>query len=156
VPVAASLTEWLHFFHLLAAMIWVGGAVTLAALTTHLLRGGQPDAIARFVRSVAVIGPVVLAPAVAAVAGFGIWLVIDSDSWTFGQTWVWFGLVLLVAAFLIGALFQSRALIGARRAAETGDHVAAARELRRWSWGMWVILLLLLAAHWDMVFKPGL
>ncbi len=27
--------------HLLAAMIWVGGAVTLSALTTQFLRGGE-------------------------------------------------------------------------------------------------------------------
>ncbi len=152
---AATLTDWLHFFHLLAAMIWVGAVVTLSALTTHLLRSGQAEAIARFVRSVSVIGPLVLAPAVAAVTGFGIWLVIDSDFWSFGQTWVWLGLALLVVAFLIGAVFQSRALIGARRASEAGDHLEAARHLSRWSWGMWLILLLLLVATWDMVFKPG-
>jgi uncharacterized membrane protein len=153
---AASLTDWLHMLHLLAAMIWVGGAVTLSALTTQVLRSGESDAIARFVRSVRVIGPLVLAPATVGVAGFGIWLVIDSDSWNFGQTWVWLGLALLAAAFLVGAVFQSQAMIRAQRASEASNYGEAARQLGRWSWGMRLILLLLLAATWDMVFKPGL
>jgi uncharacterized membrane protein len=155
IPVAATLTEWLHFLHLLAAMIWVGGAATLSALSIQVLRSGERDAVARFVRSVRVIGPLVLAPATAAVAGFGIWLVIDSDSWNSGQTWVWLGLALLTAAFLIGAVFQSQAMIRAQRASEAGDGAETARYLRRWPWGILVILLLLLVATWDMVFKPG-
>jgi hypothetical protein len=105
---------------------------------------------------VRVIGPLVLAPATVGVAGFGIWLVIDSDSWNFGQTSVWLGLALLAAAFLVGAVFQSQAMIRAQRASEASNYGEAARQLGRWSWGMRLILLLLLAATWDMVFKPGL
>jgi uncharacterized membrane protein len=154
--VAATLSEWLHFLHLLAAMIWVGGAATLMALSIQVLRSGDREAVVRFVRSVRLIGPLLLAPATAAVAGFGIWLVIDSESWDFGQSWVWLGLALLGAALLIGAAFQSRALISAQRASERGEDGEAARHLRRWSWGTLLILLLLLVATWDMVFKPGL
>jgi uncharacterized membrane protein len=130
---AASLTDWLRVLHLLAAMIWVGGAVTLSALTIQVLRSGERDAIARFVRSVRMIGPLVLAPATVGVAGFGIWLVIDSDSWNFGQTWVWLGLALLTAAFLVGAVFQTQTMIGAQRASEASDYDEAARQLGRWS-----------------------
>jgi hypothetical protein len=60
------------------------------------------------------------------------------------------------AAFLIGAAHQSRAALGLERAAERGDHEAAHRQLARWTWGYAVIVLLLLAVAWDMVFKPGL
>jgi uncharacterized membrane protein len=155
VPFVASLTEWLHMFHLLAAMVWVGGVVTLNALATQVLRTGDGEAIARFVRSVRVIGPLVLAPATLAVTGFGVWLVIDSDSWGFGQTWVWLALVLLGVAFLVGAVFQSQTMIRAQRATEAGEYGQASRHLSRWSWGMRLILLLLLIITWDMVFKPG-
>lgn len=65
-------------------------------------------------------------------------------------------LALFAAAFLIGAVFQSRAAIRAERAASAGDGGEAARQLTRWSWGMRLILLLLLVATWDMVVKPGL
>ncbi len=43
-----------------------------------------------------------------------------------------------------------------RATAEAGDDGEAARQLTRWSWGMRLILVLLLVATWDMVFKPGL
>jgi hypothetical protein len=103
-----------------------------------------------------VIGPLVLAPATIAVAGFGAWLVLDNEAWDFGQTWIWVAVVLFVAAFVAGAAFQSRSAIGAQRAAAAGDAGEAARQLSRWSWGSRLILLLLVVATWDMVFKPGL
>jgi len=86
----------------------------------------------------------------------GIGLVLDNGDWHFGQGWIILGLALFASAFLIGAAFQSRAAINAQRAVETGDHDEAARQFRRWSWGMRLILLLLLLATWDMVAKPGL
>jgi uncharacterized membrane protein len=156
VPVAAALEEWLHVLHVVAAMVWVGGAVTLMALTIQVLRSGDGEAVSRFVDAVRVIGPLVLAPATVAVAGFGIWLVIDSEAWSFGQTWVWLGLALLVGAVVVGAVFQSLALIRAQRASEAGDDREAADQLRRWSRGLMLILLILLVATWDMVVKPGL
>jgi hypothetical protein len=37
-----------------------------------------------------------------------------------------------------------------------GDDAEVASQLRRWSWGIRLILVLLVVATWDMVFKPGL
>jgi hypothetical protein len=102
-----------------------------------------------------VVGPAVLAPAPAIVLGFGVWMVIDSDAWDFDQVWVSLALGLLVAAFAFGAAFQSRAAIAAERASARGDADEAARQLRRWSRGSGLILLLLVVTTWDMVFKPG-
>jgi uncharacterized membrane protein len=155
VMLVASLYEWLMFFHILAAMVWVGGLVTLSLLATQALRGDQPDNVARFVRSLRLIGPL-FAPAMVLVLGLGIWMVIDSDAWTFGQGWVRLALGLFAAAFVVGALFQSRAAILAQKAVDVGDQGEAIRQLRRWSWGMRLILLLLLVVTWDMVFKPGI
>jgi uncharacterized membrane protein len=154
--VAASLYDWLGFAHIVSAMVWFGGLVALTVLATHVLRSGEREALARFVGSLGAIGPFVLAPATVAVLGFGIWLVLDTDAWDFGQTWILVALGLFAAAFLVGAVFQSRSAIRAQRAAESGDAGEAARQLRRWSWGMRVIVLLLVVATWDMVFKPGL
>ena len=154
--VAAGLYDWLLLLHVVAAMIWVGGAVLVGAVVTRVLRGGEPDEVARFVANLRVIGPAVLAPATLAVVGFGIWLVLESSVWGLGQLWVQLGLGLFVAAFLIGAVHQSRAAIGADRAAARGDHGEAFRQLARWSWGYRLIVLLLLVTTWDMVMKPGL
>ena len=62
---------------------------------------------------------------------------------------------LFVLAFLIGAVYMGRVgmqlqRIGAQNATE------AKALLGRWIWGYRAILLVLLIAVWDMIFKPGL
>lgn len=136
-------------------MLWVGGLVALIALAIQFRRVGESEPVARFLGSLRVIGPAVLAPGPLLLLATGIWSVLRNDAWGFGQTWVWLALVLLGAAFLFGAAFQSRVAIGAQRAAEAGDALEASRLLARWTWGSLLILALLLVATWDMVFKPG-
>ena len=148
--------DWLLFAHILAAMVWVGGAVLLGVLAIRVVRDGEQGAVARFVAGMRVIGPLVLAPATIAVVGFGVWLVLDSSAWDFGQFWIQLALALFAAAFVIGAAHQSRTAIAAERAADRGDHDEARRQLVRWSWGYWAIVALLVVATWDMTTKPGL
>jgi uncharacterized membrane protein len=152
----ADLYDWLLFVHIVAAMLWVGGLVALNVLAAQVLRSADGDSLVRFTRSLGRIGPTVLAPAVVALLAFGIWMVADSAAWDFGQGWVQLALGLFAAAFIVGAAFQSRAAIGAQRAAAAGDVPEGVRLLKRWSWGMRLILVLLLVATWDMVAKPGL
>ena len=154
--VATSLYDWLMFLHILAGMVWLGGLATLVAFVSLVLRHDDPNELRRFTASLGVIGPAVLGPATIAVVGLGVWLVLDSDVWGFGQTWIVVALALFAVAFLVGAVFQSRSAIAAQRAAEAGDHLMATRELRHWAWGMRLILVLVVAVTWDMVFKPGL
>jgi len=151
-----TLYEWLLLLHILGAMVWFGGLVALLVLATRMLRRRDQDEVARFVGNLRVVGPVALAPSAALVLAFGLWMVIDNDAWDFGQTWIWVALVLFAGAFVVGAAFLSRAAIGAERAVAAGDEAQAAAMLRRWSWGIGLIVLLLAAATWDMVFKPGL
>jgi uncharacterized membrane protein len=153
--ITATLYDWLVFLHILAAMVWFGGLVVLSVFASLALRSGDQADVARFVGSLRLVGPLVLAPAMVAVVALGVWLVLDSDAWSFGQTWVWLALVLFGGAFVVGAAFQSRAAIDAQRAADAGRHQQAARHLSRWAWGMRLIVLLLAVAAWDMVFKPG-
>jgi uncharacterized membrane protein len=154
--VLGSLYEWLLYLHVVAAMVWVGGLVALNVLVAVVLRSGGEGEVARFVSTLRIVGPATLAPAMLGVVGFGIWLVLESDAWSFGQAWVWLALVLFAVAFVVGAAFQSRTAIGAQRAVEAGDDAEAVRQLRHWAWGMRSILLVLLVIAWDMVFKPWL
>ena len=153
---ATGLYDWLLLVHVLGAMVWLGGLVCLSVLAGRVLRASERDAVARFVAALRVVGPVSLAPASIAVVGFGVWLVIDSDAWDFGQTWVILALAVFATAFLVGAGFLGRAAVGAQRAAERGDFEDATRHLRRWSWGVRLIAVLLVVATWDMISKPGL
>jgi uncharacterized membrane protein len=151
-----TLYDWLLFLHVLAAMVWLGGGVMLAVSAARVLRDPDPAAVGRFTASLRVIGPLVLAPATLAVLGLGIGLVLDTDAWDFGQLWVQLGVALFAAAFLIGAAYQSRTALAATRAAEGDNTGEARRQLRHWSWGYRLIVLLLIAAAWDMTTKPGL
>jgi uncharacterized membrane protein len=152
----SDLYDWLLFLHVVAAMVWLGGGILLAALATRLLRDRDPAAISGFIANLRVIGPAMLAPATVAVVGLGVWMVLNSSAWDFGQFWIQFGLALFAGAFLIGAGYLSRAAIGAERAAADGKADEAIRHLTRWSWGYRAVVLLLLVATWDMIFKPGL
>jgi uncharacterized membrane protein len=151
-----SLYDWLVLAHVLAAMVWLGALVILAAFAVRILRSGEPEEAGRFVGSLRVIGPLALAPAPLTLLAAGLAMVGDSDAWDFGQGWIQLGLGLFAAAFLFGAAHQSRAAIAAERLAARGDHTAAAAQLRRWAWGTALILVLIVLATWDMVFKPGL
>src|SRR4051812_5850239 len=135
-------------------MVWVGGLVALALVAAHVLRAGDPGAVARFSGNLRVVGPFALAPASAVALGSGIWMVVDSPLRGFGETWIRIGLAAFAVAFLVGAVFLSRAALAAEAAVREGDDGRAARELRRWSWGIRLVLALLVFAAWDMVFKP--
>jgi uncharacterized membrane protein len=154
--IVAALYDWLLFGHILAAMVWVGGGVMLEVLAVAVLRGGDASAVVRLVRTLRVVGPAVLAPATVAVVGLGAWLVLDGAAWDFGQTWVTLALGLFAAAFLVGAVHQSRAALAAERAGTNGDDHEARRRLAHWVWGYAVTLVLLGVIVWDMTFKPGL
>ena len=148
----------LVFVHVLAATVWIGGLVMLGALSVVVLREQRddPEGAGRLVRRFRVLGPAVLAPSMLLLLGFGVWLVADSPAWGFGQTWILVALGLFIAALVIGAAHQSRAAIAAERAAERGDHAAAAHHLRRWAYGTGAMVVLVVLALLDMVGKPGL
>ena len=152
----AALYDWLLFGHILAAMIWLGGGVLLAACAVMTLRTGDAHAVARFVSNLRVIGPAVLAPSTVTTLGLGAWLVLDSVAWDFGQTWVLVALGLFVVAVAVGAGHQARAAINAERAIGRDAHAEARRQLARWAWGYALVVALLALSVWDMVFKPGL
>ncbi len=152
----ASIYNWLVLAHVLAAMVWLGALVILAAFAVRILRSGEPEEAGRFVGSLRVIGPLALAPAPLTLLAAGLAMVGDSDAWDFRQGWVQLGIALFAAAFVVGAAHQSRTAIAAERFAASGDHAAALAQLRRWAWGTALILALIVLATWDMVFKPGL
>jgi uncharacterized membrane protein len=152
-----SIEPWLHFAHIGAAMIWVGGGVVLMMVGLRVRRSGDVAFMSEFARTLSYVGLRVLTPAVVVVLASGIWLVLQ-QSRSFGELWILLALGAFALAFLIGAVFLSRNAIALERLA-TGANADAprAREaLDRWIFGYLVVLALLVFTLWDMIFKPGL
>ena len=101
----------------------------------------------------------VLLPAVVGTLGFGVWLVLENAAWDFGQLWVLLAFGLFAVAFLIGAVYLSRIGTRLQRLAVSDEPTAAndgSTLLDRWLVRYGMVLVVLLIAVWDMVFKPGL
>jgi uncharacterized membrane protein len=101
-------------------------------------------------------------PAVLLVLVTGVWMVFENSQWKFLQPWVLLAQALFAVAFLVGAVFLSRVGIQLERmmrsSADTRrDLTATAGSLtNRWPVGYGVVMVVLIVAVWDMVFKPGL
>jgi len=147
-----TLESWLHFFHLLGSMIWVGGTLVLSLVAGRVLSRQDPKEIREFAATLSFVGLRVQAPAVIALFVAGVWLVIARGG-DFTPPWILIGLGAFAVAFVIGGGYLSRIAIQMARA---GDGVQAADLLGRWIIGVRVILIILLVAVLDMVFKPGL
>lgn len=150
-----NLDDWLHFVHVIAAMTWVGGGFMLSLI--GLRARSRPQMIGEFGQTLPFVGLRVLMPAVILVPVTGVWMVLASSEWHFSQLWVRVGLGLFVVAFLIGAVYMSRVGIQMDRASRPGaDRTADLRRLLdRWLVGYATVLVVLLLAVADMVFKPG-
>jgi uncharacterized membrane protein len=152
------MTSWLVLIHVLSAMVWVGGGAVLMVIGIRVRSDPDAKALAQFARLLPYVGLRVLMPAVLLVLLTGVWMVLASAAWRFSQLWVLLALGLFAVAFLIGAIYLSRVgLQLARMAGADGTSAPqAAGALDRWLAGYAAVLVVLLVAVWDMVFKPGL
>jgi uncharacterized membrane protein len=155
---AEILEPWIHFIHVLGAIIWVGGGAMLSFVGARARKSNDPKLIGEFARTLSYVGLRVLTPAVIAVLVTGLWLVITGSEWKFTQLWVLLGLGAFIVTFLIGAIYLSRIAIQLDRLATGTDvDIQTTRDLLgRWIVGYQIILAVLFFAVWDMVFKPGL
>ncbi len=153
-----TLLPWLKFAHILGAMIWIGGGVMLSLIGLRARQSEDLSFIREFSRTLSYVGLRVLMPAVIAVLVFGIWLMLIFPAWQLSQLWILLALGAFALAFVIGAVYLSRiALALDRLTADMEFDLKAARDLlNRWIVGYQIVLLVLIFAVWDMVFKPGL
>jgi uncharacterized membrane protein len=147
---------WVHFVHVAAALVWVGGGVMLSLVGLRALRADDAAVVSEFAQLLSYAGLRVFTPAVVVVLLSGLWMVLVGSAWNLGQTWILLALAAFAAAFLIGGLYLSRSAIELQKVATAADMGAARRAIERWLKGYAVVLAILLFAVWDMVFKPGL
>jgi len=151
-------SDWYALFklvHVVGAVIWVGGGLTLTILAMRAERSSDPGEMATIARQAAFTGERVFAPVGLIVFLMGIAMVINLH-WGWGTTWIVIGLVGYAITFLtgllvlgpqakrIGQLIESK---GAD-AAETQAAIQRILLLARIDMG---VLLLVVA---DMVLKP--
>ncbi len=151
-----TLELWLHLAHVAGAIVWVGGGMMLSLVGARARQSRDLAVIGEFARTLSYVGLRVFTPAVLVVLVSGVWLVLVSSEWNFSQLWVLLALGAFVVAFLIGAVYLSRSAIQLDRAvSQNADLQAASDALRRWLVGYGVVLIILVFALWDMIFKPG-
>ena len=152
-----DMVAWLLFVHVLSAMVWLGGGLTLMVAGLRVRSSSRPEALAEFAGTVPFVGLRILMPAVVLLLVTGVWQVLASSAWNFSQLWVRLALGLFILAFLVGAIYLSRVGIGlARAAADNRLASEGVALLNRWLVGYVVVLAVLVIAVWDMIFKPGL
>jgi uncharacterized membrane protein len=153
-----TLLTWLKFGHILGAIIWIGGGVMVSLIGMRTRQSEEPHYIREFSRTLSYVGLRVLMPAVIGVLVFGIWMVLIFSAWRLTQLWILLALGAFAVAFVIGAVYLSRiALALDKLTAGTDFDLETARSLlNRWIVGYQIVLLILLFAVWDMVFKPGI
>jgi uncharacterized membrane protein len=145
---------WIHFAHIGGAVIWVGGGLTLSLIGLRARRSPDLAVMREFAQTLSFLGLRVFTPAVVVVLLSGVWLVLN-HSGDFTQLWIVLALTAFALAFLIGVIYLSRTAIAFDRVSASGDLEGSRAALGSWLNGYAVVLLILVFALWDMVFKPG-
>jgi uncharacterized membrane protein len=147
--------EYAVLFHVIAAIIWVGGAVAVQVLAFRVV--GRDDAVelSRFTSDTELLGMRVFLPASLLVIITGLWMV-HTGPWAFSQTWVATALALYVLSFLTGMGFlgpESGRI--SRLTAEHGpEHPDVVRRIKRILLVSRIELAWLVAIVVLMVLKP--
>jgi uncharacterized membrane protein len=150
--------DWLLLGHVLAAIAWVGGAISMQVVGARLVKAETAEAVAAYARAAEWLAPRLFMPASLAVLGFGIAMVSVNEAWSIRQLWIILGLAGIAISGIGGAMFfgpQSRRIADAVRTEGAESARAQALIRRIFVVGRFDVLLLLLIVA-DMVLKPGL
>ena len=99
---AISTQDWLLSFHVLAAVLWVGGSVMLTILGIMTIGLNDPVRLTQFAKQVSKLGGVYFPPLSLIVLGLGFGLVENGDL-SYSLTWVQIAIAGWAASFVIGA-----------------------------------------------------
>ena len=144
--------EAIKFAHVLLAIIWVGGG-TLAAIFATRARKADDTHKKAMVHDLDFVASRVFSPAGVLTAAFGVWLVIDSDAFSFGDTWIVIGIGAVVVSAVLGMAVLApltKKLIGEFDAGSSGEATFGRILLISR-----IDLVVLLIAVWAMATRPG-
>ena len=149
--------EFLLFFHIAMAAIWVGGAAMMQFFGLRAIQAADPRRLAEVGGDIEWIGNRVLVPSSALAVISGVLLVIDSDFFGFGDDWILIGIVLFAITFVAGAAFfgPESGRLGKLIEAEGPSSPAVQAKLRRLLALTRADLMLLFLIIFDMAVKPS-
>lgn len=147
--------RFLLLLHVMAATVWVGGAVVVQLLGVRVQRSADPTDLPRLARHVEAVGNVAFLPAAVLLLLSGA--VMTAQAWAFSQTWILVAILLwLLSAVAGGAYLAPRAKrVVALFEADGPTSVPARRLMAR----LFVVSRIELASFAVilalMVYKPG-
>ncbi|MQA98899.1 MAG: DUF2269 family protein [Actinobacteria bacterium] len=148
--------EYALFVHVLLAVIWVGGGLTMLLLGGRLRKSDDAGKVAEFGSHAEWIGTHVYLPSSILLFLAGVYMVIDGD-WGWGTPWVVMGIVGWLFSALVGSLYlgpQGKKLKADMDAGTITDEGLLARvdrivNVQRIEWLVFLIVV------WAMTVKPG-
>ncbi|HEY7705969.1 MAG TPA: DUF2269 family protein [Gaiellaceae bacterium] len=148
--------EFLLFFHISMAVIWVGGGTIIQFFGLRTIKATDPMRLVQLGQDIEWIGSRVLLPASLLAALSGVLLVIDSDFLGFGDDWIVIGIALFAVTALAGALFfgPESGRLGKLAEAEGPTSPAVMAKLQRLLALTRADLMLLFLIVFDMAVKP--
>ncbi len=149
--------EWLFFFHIAAAIVWLGGGLAVQILAFRANRTDDSARMANIASEAEWIGTRIFLPASLSVLVLGIALTIDGP-WDFGQTWIVLALIGFGLSFVTGAAFlgPESGRIAKLIAGEGPESPPVRARIERIFLISRIELVLLYLIVLDMVIKPGL
>jgi hypothetical protein len=99
---ATTTYDWFLTVHVLAVVMWVGGAVMLTLLGLMTIGLRDPVRLAQFARQAAFLGGTYFPPLSLMVIGFGFGLV-QKGGLSYSLTWIQIGIAGWAASFALGA-----------------------------------------------------
>jgi len=156
VPLLVTAYQFYLTVHILAAIVWVGGATITQVYAVRAQATGDPERMAAFAGDAEFVGRTMFAPSSVALLIFGF-LLVHEGNWGLGSGWIDVALAVWIASFLVGIAFLGPESGRIGRLIE--QRGVTAPEVRRRIDRIFLIsrieLLFLLIIVVDMVTKPG-
>ena len=154
----ALLRDFLLTVHVLAAVIWVGGAIAMHILGRRVLNRGDNGEILAFSMEINKVALRLFAPTSLVLLLVGIGLVLDSPAYEFSQVWIGIALAGWLFSFIVGVGYYGpqdkklQTLVAERGPDDPGvaGNVRAALNVNSVEVGILALVVI------DMTLKPGL
>jgi uncharacterized membrane protein len=142
-------------FHVLMAIVWLGGGLALSVLGWRIALTSDGRAMAVFAKSVEWVGNRIFMPASLALLVLGFLMIHDGD-WSYSSLWIVIALAGFAVTFLTGMLFlgPQAGKIGKLIDAEGVESPAVQAQIRRVLFVARLDLITLYAIAGNMLVKP--